>query len=60
MVDIESKASEYKRLAADWLEVAERISLHEDRALMLDMAHDGWNSRRKRKPSNRKVGLPLP
>ena len=32
------RADEYRRLAADCLEVAERMSLREDRARMMEMA----------------------
>jgi len=38
MADDEDKASEYRRQAADCLEVAERMSRHQDRALMLRLA----------------------
>jgi hypothetical protein len=33
-----SRAAEYRRLAAECLEVAERMSLREDRARMMEMA----------------------
>ena len=33
-----SRAAEYRRLAAGCLEVAERMSLREDRARMMEMA----------------------
>ena len=38
MGERESRAAEYRRQAAACLEVAERMSLHTDRALMLEMA----------------------
>jgi len=38
MEDRRSKAKEYRRQAAACLQVAERMSLRDDRALMLEMA----------------------
>jgi hypothetical protein len=38
MGDRESKAAEYRRQAAAGLEIAERMSIRHDRALMLEMA----------------------
>ena len=39
MIDEPSRADKYRRLAAECLEVAERMSLREDRARMMEMAH---------------------
>jgi hypothetical protein len=38
MGEREGRAAEYRRQAAACLEVAERMSLRDDRALLLDMA----------------------
>ncbi len=47
MDDKQDKAAEYRRRAAACLEVAERMSLHTDRALMLEMAQQWLDLARK-------------
>ncbi len=47
MGDHRNKAQEYRRQAAACLEVAERMSLNADRALMLEMAQQWLELARK-------------